>query len=148
MERFSWLIGNVIALILGMTGLMYIFPKYEPAVQPSQVDTPEVLSVTSSEIEVTTFYYALREDAYNAFLLQYYGANVSSFQNVSELSRMGYKGYFAWYNKTLTTHTVLLKGTTVVVIKYIDTTVYGNESERLSRVEQYILEYLKEINEI
>ena len=148
MERFSWLLGNLFALIVGMTGLMYILPTDEPALQTIPIEASVVNSVTSNDIEVTTLYYASSEDAYNNFLLQYHGANVASFSDIDTLNSLGYKGYFAWYDITLATHAVLLKGTTVIVIKYIDITVYGNQVERLPKVEDYVLEYLKEKNEI
>lgn len=143
MNNISWLVANVITFISAlflawMTTTSNVTPTEE--VIPS-VTIPMVITETN-RLTVTFRRFEDSVQANDAFLKSYPGAEVASFLDSQKLSEFGYKGYYAWYEKSTSTHVVLLKGAEVLTISYLDSIIPIDKTERLSRIEKYILRYL------
>lgn len=144
MEKFYWLAANVITFILATTGYLYMSSGTDSAnLQISPLSPPVVLSVNRENVEIVTTNFTSSKEAYSSFLLQFHGASLAPFYDV-KLEKLGFKGYFAWYDGTLATHAVLWRSTTVIVISYIDINVSNTQDEKLLLLENYIIDYLKD----
>jgi hypothetical protein len=142
MERISWVIINLITFLLATSSYMYMSNGTKAQVPfISPVKTPDAQIVVKNDVEVKTLDFNSTDEAYNGFLLQFHGANIAPFNNTKALDDLGYKGYYAWYNGTITTHVVLWKNNLVVVIKYTQT--YSDRQESFLDIEKYVIEYLQ-----
>lgn len=146
MERIYWLIGNGLTLVVAVIFAYFTsFPGSISAnVSPSPIATPTMLSgytIETNNLIVSTTFFSSVEEAKNAFLTQFIGANVAPFINKEEFKSLGYSGYYAWYDNTLVTHAVLLKDSEIVKITFTDTKLLPNK--RISTTELYVLNYLE-----